>query len=81
MEEKFFITILQSKIDGIVNQTTAQRSTLAVCLAEYYRALAVAPTSEDYTAVTAMVYTNLGRMIENQCVESLVVTVPEDTEE
>lgn len=66
-----FLTELQKRPDGIVNNTITTRSSLATGLAFYYQRAAVAVTTKDYQWVALTLQDEEGNIIENKRFDTL----------
>ena len=66
-----FLTELQKRPDGIVNNTIITRSSLATGLAFYYQRAAVAVTTKDYQWVALTLQDEEGNIIENKRFDTL----------
>lgn len=62
----YFITELQNRPDGVVNNTITSRSSLATGLALWYQRAASAVTNTDFTSVALMLQDQHGHIIKNE---------------
>ena len=76
-----FLTELQKRPDGIVNNTITTRSSLATGLAFYYQRAAVAVTTKDYQWVALTLQDEEGNIIENKRCDTLYEPAPEEVTE
>lgn len=67
----YFVTELQTRPDGIINNTITARSSLALGLALYYQRAAVAVTSEQFTGVALTLQSSDGQIILNEHFDTL----------
>lgn len=72
----YFITELQTRPDGIINNTITTRSSLAMGLAYYYQRAAVAVSTTDYLAVALTLQNQNGEIVKNECFETQYITTP-----
>ncbi len=77
----YFITELQSRPDGIVNNSITSRSSLALGLAYYYQRAATAVTSEQFTGVALTLQSQDGEIVLNEHFDTLYQPTEETTEE
>lgn len=69
----YFITELQNRPDGIVNNTITTRSSLATGLALWYQRAAFAVTTTDYVTVALMLQDQHGHVIKSEEFETQYV--------
>ena len=62
----YFVTELQNRPDGIVNNTITARSSLATGLALWYQRAASAVTNTELTSVALMLQDQHGHIIKNE---------------
>lgn len=62
----YFITELQNRPDGMVNNTITARSSLATGLALWYQRAASAVTNTDFVTVALMLQDQHGHIIKNE---------------
>lgn len=67
---KLFLVELQSRPDGIVNQSINSYSTEAMTRAMYHQRYANAITNTTFTKVTLLVFDEFGNIIENSTVKT-----------
>lgn len=67
----YFVTELDARPDGIINNTITARSSLALGLAFYYQRAAVAVTSEQFTGVALTLQDQDGNIILNEHFDTL----------
>lgn len=73
-----FLTELQKRPDGIINNSITARSSLATGLALYYDRASKAVTSTQYTGVALMLTDEDGNVIENKRFDTLYEEVSEE---
>ena len=77
----YFITELQNRPDGLVNNTITGRSSLATGLALWYQRAAQAVVNTDFTSVALMLQDQHGHVVKNEEFETqYVAPVEPDTE-
>lgn len=62
----YFVTELQARPDGIINNTLTSRSSLATGLSYYYTRAAAAVTSTQFTGVALTLQDENGSIILNE---------------
>lgn len=62
----YFVTELQNRPDGLVNNTITSRSSLATGLSLWYQRASVAVTSKDFVTVALMLQDQHGRVVKNE---------------
>ena len=67
---KLFLVELQSRPDGIVNQSINSYSTEAMTRAMYHQRYAAALTNTSFTKVTLIVCDEFGSIIENSVIKT-----------
>ena len=67
----YFVTELDARPDGIINNTITARSSLALGLAYYYQRAAVAVTSEQFTGVALTLQDQDGNIVLNEHFDTL----------
>ena len=72
----YYLTEFQTRPDGIVNNTTAGRSSLANGLAFFYQRAAVAVTTTDFTDVALTLQDQYGSIIKNERFMTQYVPTP-----
>lgn len=75
-----FLTELQKRPDGIINNSITARSSLATGLALYYDRASKAVTSTQYTGVALTLTDEDGNIIENKRFDTLYEPTPEPEE-
>lgn len=73
----YFVTELQARPDGIINNTITTRSSLAMGLALYYQRAAVAVASTEFTGVALTLQDQDGTIIKNEHFETQYVAESE----
>lgn len=76
-----FLTELQKRPDGIINNTITARSSLASGLALYYDRASKAVTSTQFTGIALTLTDEDGNIIENRYFDTLYEEPEEVTEE
>ena len=76
-----FLIELQTRPDGVVNQSINHYSTLATTLATFHQRVASALTTTQFTKVFLQVIDNEGVIYENRLVETQYVAPEEEPEE
>lgn len=76
-----FLTELQKRPDGIINNTITARSSLATGLALYYDRASKAVTSTQFTGIALTLTDEDGNIIENRYFDTLYEEPEEVTEE
>lgn len=76
-----FLTELQKRPDGIVNNSITARSSLATGLALYYDRASKAVTNTQFTSVALTLIDEDGNIIENKRFDTLYVEPEGVTEE
>jgi len=77
----YFITELQNRPDGLVNNTITSRSSLATGLALWYQRAASAVTNTDFTSVALMLQDQHGHVVKSEEFETqYVAPVEPETE-
>ena len=62
----YFVTELQNRPDGLVNNTITTRSSLATGLSLWYQRASVAVTSKDFVTVSLMLQDQHGHVVKNE---------------
>lgn len=73
----YYVTELQNRPDGLVNNSITARSSLAMGLALWYQRAAVAVTTTDYVTVALMLQDQHGHVVKNEEFETQYVA-PEE---
>lgn len=76
-----FLTELDKRPDGIINNSVTARSSLATGLALYYDRASKAVTSTQYTGVALTLEDEDGNIIENRHFDTLYVEPTPEPEE
>ena len=66
----YFITELQKRPDGIVNNTLTVRSTLANGLSYYYDRASKAVANDSFVSVALTLQDERGAIIKNECFDT-----------
>lgn len=66
----YFVTELQARPDGIINNTLTSRSSLATGLSYYYTRAAAAVTSQQFTGVALTLQDENGTIVLNEHFET-----------
>ena len=66
----YFITELQKRPDGIVNNTLTTRSTLANGLSYFYDRASKAVANESFVSVALTLQDERGTVIKNECFDT-----------